>query len=223
EAKKLGEKFEILICLDGTTDRSSRVISNFQQANKIRILPIKNQHGLGLAYKRLFTEAVKNSNDADLIISLDADNTHSPAQLYEMVAYFRKNSLDFLVASRFCGNSVMAGFPIYRRFISRSSSLLLQRIFAVQKISGEKLQDYTSGYRIYKAKQLRNLLTKEKDNFITEPEFTYTCELLIKLARLNSRLDEIPMFYDYGKKIGRSKLSIGRNFWRLLIMLRKLT
>ena len=63
---------------------------------------------------------------------------------------------------------------------------------------------------------------KEKDNFITEPEFTYTCELLIKLARFDSRLDEIPIFYDYGKKIGKSKLRVGRNFWRLLVMLRRL-
>jgi dolichol-phosphate mannosyltransferase len=222
ELKNLGEKFEILICLDGTIDGSSRIISEFQKSHKITVLPKKNQRGLGLAYKRLFLEVIKNSADEDLIISLDADNTHNPKQISEMVAHFKNNSLDFLVASRFCGNSVMADFPIHRQFISKSTSLLLQNIFAAKKISGEKLQDYTSGYRVYKAKKLKELFTKEKDQFITEPEFTYTCELLIKLARLNSRLDEIPLFYDYGKKIGKSKLRVGRNFWRLLVMLRRL-
>jgi hypothetical protein len=69
---------------------------------------------------------------------------------------------------------------------------------------------------------LKKLFAQEKNNFITEPEFTYTCELLIKMARLGSRLDEIPIFYDYGNKIGKSKLRVGRNFWRLLVMLKRL-
>lgn len=210
------------MCIDGTIDRSPRVIAEFQKSHKITILPKKNQRGLGLAYKRLFLEVIKNSADEDLIISLDADNTHNPKQLSAMIEHFRKNSLDFLVASRFCGNSVMADFPIHRQFISKSTSLLLQNIFAIKKISGEKLQDYSSGYRIYRSEKLKKLYTKEKDNFITEPEFTYTCELLIKLARIGSRLDEIPLFYDYGKKVGKSKLRIGRNFWRLLVMLKGL-
>lgn len=156
------------------------------------------------------------------MITLDADNTHNPKQISEMLAHFRKNSLDFLVASRFCGNSVMSDFPLHRQLITKSTSILLQNIFSAKKISGEKLQDYSSGYRIYLVKKLRELFEKEKDQFITEPEFTYTCELLIKLARLDSRLDEIPLFYDYGKKVGKSKLRIGRNFWRLLVMLRRL-
>lgn len=210
------------MCIDGTIDSSTSVIAEFQKSYKINVLPKKNQRGLGLAYKRLFLEAIKNSKDDDLIISLDADNTHNPKQILEMVAHFKKNSLDFLVASRFCGNSVMAEFPIHRQFISKSTSLLLQNIFSAKKISGEKLQDYTSGYRIYRTKKLKELVEKEKDQFITEPEFTYTCELLIKLSRLNSRLDEVPLFYDYGKKIGKSKLRVGRNFWRLLVMLKNL-
>lgn len=222
ELKNLGEKFEILICIDGTIDSSLRVIGDFQKSYKITVLPKKNQRGLGLAYKRLFVEVIKNSADEDLIISLDADNTHNPKQIPDMVRHFRENSLDFLVASRFCGNSVMADFPIHRQFISKSTSLLLQNIFSAKKIFDEKLQDYTSGYRIYRASKLKELYEKEKDNFITEPEFTYTCELLIKLSRLNSRLDEVPLFYDYGKKIGKSKLRVGRNFWRLLVMLKNL-
>lgn len=219
----LEEDFEILFCLDGTNDNSLQVISEFQKAHKITILPQKSQRGLGLAYKRLFLEVIENSADEDLIISLDADNTHNPEQISEMLTHFRSNTLDFLVASRFCGNSVMSDFPLHRRFISRSTSILLQGIFSIDRISGEKLHDYTSGYRIYRAKKLKELFAEEGDNFITEPEFTYTCELLIKLARLDSRFDEIPIFYDYGKKLGKSKLRVGRNFWRLLVMLKTLS
>lgn len=222
EMENLQRDFEIIICLDGTNDNSIKVISTFEKLCTIKILPQVSQRGLGLAYKRLFSEIIRHSKDEDLVISLDADNTHNPEQISEMITHFEKNSLDFLVASRFCGNSVMSDFPIHRQLISKCTSILLQTIFAVKKISGEKLQDYTSGYRIYRAKKLKELFEKEKDNFITEPEFTYTCELLIKLSRLKSRIDEIPISYDYGNKIGKSKLRIMRNFWRLFVMLIKL-
>jgi len=218
EMQLVKRDFELFFCLDGTTDDSIAVIKQFSNL-KITILPQINQRGLGLAYKRLFLEAAKNFSDEDLLITFDADNSHNPKQIHEMLAHFEKNSLDFLVASRFCNNSAMDDFPLYRQLISKSTSLILQIFFPIKKISGKNLQDYTSGYRIYRAKIIKELFAKEKNNFISEPEFTYTCELLIKLSRLKIRLDEIAISYEYGKKIGVSKLRIMRNFRRLLIMI----
>ncbi len=215
----LQHDFEIIACIDGSNDGSFEILSAFAKFHQIKILPLKNQRGLGLAYKRLFLEVIKNSSESDLIISLDADNTHNPEQISQMLKHFEKNNLDLLVASRFCDSSVMADFPFHRKFISKSTSIILQNLFSVRKISGTKLQDFTSGYRIYKIEKLKELFENDKDRFIVEPEFTYTCELLIKLSRLNCRIDEIAISYDYGKKIGASKLRILRNFWRLIILL----
>jgi len=215
----LQENFEIIACIDGSTDGSLQILQNFQKLHPLKILPLKNERGLGLAYKRLFLEVLKNSADDDLLISLDADNTHDPEQISEMLSCLKSGALDLVIASRFCNKSIMEDFPPHRKFISKATAFLLQNLFAVKKISGEKLQDFTSGYRIYRIKKLKDLFLLKKDQFIAEPEFTYTCELIIKLARLNSRIDEIPISYDYGKKIGKSKLRILRNFWRLIIML----
>lgn len=214
--------FEIIACLDGSKDNSFELLSAFAKFHPVKVLPLKNERGLGLAFKRLFLDVIENSADDDLIISLDADNTHNPEQIPKMIEHFQKNNLDLLVASRFCSSSVMADFPLRRKLISKSISILLQNLFSVRKISGEKLQDFTSGYRIYKAEKLKKLFVKKKNQFITEPEFTYTCELLIKLARINCRIDEIAISYDYGKKLGASKLRLMRNFWRLIILLGKL-
>lgn len=222
ELQLLAYEFQIIACLDGTTDNSAEILKDFGKFHSIKILPLKNERGLGLAYKRLFLKVLSNSSPDDLVISLDADNTHNPEQISQMLTYFKKNNLDFLVASRFCDSSLMADFPVHRQFISKITSILLQKIFAVKNISGKNLLDYTSGYRIYKIEKLQKLFAQEKDNFITEPEFTYTCELLIKLSRLGLRIDEIPISYDYGQKIGKSKLRIMRNFWRLLVLLKNL-
>lgn len=218
----LQRDYEINICLDGSNDESFAILSNLQSKYPVKILPQKNQRGLGLAYKRLFLEVTKDANNDDIIISLDADNTHNPNQIHDMIQHFEKNALDVLIASRFCKNSVMADFPLHRKLISASISTLFQILFSLKNISGKRLKDFTSGYRIYKAKTLKKLLKKEGTNIITEPEFTYTCELLIKLSRIEAKFDEISISYDYGRKIGASKLRIGRNFWRLIILLFKL-
>lgn len=211
--------FEIITCLDGTTDDSFELLEAFTKFHPIKILAPKNERGLGRAYKRIFLDVIKNSTDDDLIISLDADNTHKPEQILEMIKHLEENDLDLVVASRFCSRSVMEEFPFYRQCISKFTSILLQNLFAVRRISGDKLKDFTSGYRIYRAKKLKELFALQKDDFIREPEFTYTCELLIKLSRINARIDEIPISYDYGQKVGASKLRVMHNLYRLAILL----
>ncbi len=211
ELKNFASNFEIILCLDGTTDNSLDVISALQKDIPIKILPITNQKGLGCAYKRLFLEIIKTAQNDDIAISLDADNTHSAAQMKEMIDHFTNNKLDFLVASRFCKNSISMGFPLYRQCISKITSLVMQNIFALKKISGDKLKDYSSGYRIYSAKALKDAFKKYGDDFVREKDFIYTCEILINLARIGAKIDEIPLNYDYGKKIGKSKLNILRN------------
>ncbi len=214
EVKKITNDYEIIICLDGGFDESSRLILELQYP--IKVLQIQNQRGLGLAYKRIFLDIIKNCSDDDLIISLDADNTHDPAQINDLVQLCQKNQLDLAVASRFCSKSIASDFPFYRKCISKITSLVLQTFFPIKKVSGSNLQDYSSGYRAYKAKKLKELYQIHQDNFITEKDFIYTCEILLNLSQINSRIDELPLIYNYGKKIGKSKLKIIQNSQGLL-------
>ncbi len=222
EMEVLETSYEIIVCLDGSTDGSFEILSNFQKFHPIKILPQKNKRGLGIAYKRLFDETLKNSQDDDIIISLDADNTHNPDQIPEMVQHFKDNKLDLLIASRFCNTSIMEDFPWHRKMISKTTSIVLQKLFTVKKVDQKNLLDYTSGYRIYNSKIIHELFLAKGVSYIVEPEFTYTCELAINISRQDARIDEIPISYDYGKKIGESKLRIFKNLVRLIILVTKL-
>jgi dolichol-phosphate mannosyltransferase len=218
QLENLKKDFELITCIDGSSDKTLEILQDLTKSYNLKILPIKNQRGLGSAYKRLFNHIIKSSKTEDIVISLDADITHNPQQIPKMLKYFTQNKLDLLVASRFCEKSTMSKFPLYRILISKSISIFLQTLFRVKKISNQNLQDFTSGYRIYSVQKLSDLWQKYGDNFIKEKEFTYTCELLIKLSRVNAKIDETPIEYDYGKKIGESKLRIGRNMYRLIIL-----
>lgn len=214
--------YQIIICIDASSDDSFKILSELQKTYPIKILEFQNQRGLGLAFKRLIKEATIDSSDDDLVISLDADNSHACSQFEEMIKYFNEHQLDLLIASRFCKSSKSKGFPLYRQLISKSVSIILQTLFPITNKSGTKLKDYTSGYRIYKAAILKKSLEAYGNNYIAETEFTYTCEFLIKLARINAIIDETPISYNYDQKVGKSKLKIGKNFLRLMILIAKL-
>lgn len=216
EVKKITDDYQTIICLDGSDDESFALITNLQKSYPIKILELKNQRGLGLAYKRIFLDVIKNSADDDIIISLDADNTHNPSQITGLIQLCKKENLDLAIASRFCRESVTNGFPLHRKFISKATSLVLQTIFPIKKTDGRNLQDYSSGYRAYKAKKLKELFEIKQNNFITEKDFIYTCEILLNIAQINPRINELPLIYDYDKKIGKSKLKIIQNSEGLL-------
>jgi dolichol-phosphate mannosyltransferase len=215
----LQRDFEIIFCLDGTTDNSVEVISQFKKDANITILPIENVRGLGNAYKKIFYYIVNNCQKNDLIISLDADNTHNPEQIKDLINYLEINYLDLVIASRFFEKSIISSFPLYRSLISITTSIILQNLFTVRNYKNKKIIDYTSGYRIYRAEIFFELINKYQNQFIIEPEFTYTCELLIKIFRSDFKIDEVPIIYDYDKKIGKSKLNFLKNFQRLIIMI----
>jgi dolichol-phosphate mannosyltransferase len=223
EFELMQREFEIIFCLDCSTDNSVEIIENFKNKCLITILPIDNQRGLGLAYKKAFLHVIFNAKPEDLIISFDADCTHNPSQLKNMIKVFDEKNLDFMVASRFVNSSSIAHFPKYRKLISSSISLFLQSLFPI-KNSQNKIKDYTSGYRIYKNNILQKLYKKLATKFITETDFTCLIEILIKLnqQKLLNNFEEYPIQYEYGEKIGASKLRLSRNFYRLIILSIKL-
>lgn len=220
ELRSADREFEIILCIDGSDDESFSLLSDFQKFHPLKILEVKNVRGLGPACNRVYLAAIENAQNDDLVIYLDSDNTHNPGQIHEMLEHFKANDLDVLIASRFCDKSTMETFPLHRKFISIVASILLSNVVGLKKISGEKLLDYTSGYRIYKAEKLKKL-SDLYGNIISEPDFTSTCELILKLGRINSRIDEVPLIYDYSQKIGKSKLRIFRNSCNLFALLFK--
>lgn len=229
QMQEINQPFRIIACLDGSTDKSYQIMQDLAKSKPIILLPIIEQKGLGKAFKRIFdylTSEEQNNqslkNDEDVIISMDADLTHQTEKIGELLNYFKNHNLDLLVGSRFVNNSQVKNFPLYRVAISRITAFILKILFPIIKINGEKLQDYTSGYRLYKLSIIKKLKNKFMDNFIREPEFTYTCEILIKLSQLKIKIDEAPIYYDYQQKINNSKLNILKNFKRLIILIFRL-
>lgn len=79
----------------------------------------------------------------DLIIEMDADLSHPPARLPELMRESSLRKTDLLIASRYLNGSSVGNWPLRRRLFSRAANLLARFILGVP------VKDYTNGFRAY--------------------------------------------------------------------------
>lgn len=87
------------------------------------------------------------------IVEMDADFSHPPSQITELVEYAQKHELDLLIASRYLPESQILNWPLSRRVFSRCSNLLARTLLRVP------IHDYTNGYRCY-SKRAADLIVR---------------------------------------------------------------
>ncbi len=213
EMAKTGLPYKVVACTDASTDSTAAIIEAHKSTMPIVLLEQKNERGLGVAFHHAI-DAVCDiaEDDNDIVIFLDADCTHDLCYSKSLVGEIAKG-YDVVIASRFTRTSTISGFPLYRMVISMGASLFFRLLFPIKGV-----KDYTSGYRAYTVKVLRKAKRYYKDRLIEEKDFCCLPELLIKMRVLNVRMREIPFTYNYGQKIGESKMNILNLIRATLIM-----
>jgi dolichol-phosphate mannosyltransferase len=81
--------------------------------------------------------------DCKITVEMDADFSHPPNQLPELIGELCSRNLDLLIASRYKKNSRILNWPLSRRLFSRASNIFAKMLLKVP------VSDYTNGYRVY--------------------------------------------------------------------------
>jgi dolichol-phosphate mannosyltransferase len=171
--------------------------------------------GLGEAMKSGLLKASSLARPHDVIVMMDADNTHPPELALAMRDRIREG-YDLVVASRFVEGARQIGLRFHRRMLSRGAGLLLKTLFPVPGVT-----DYSCGYRAYSAAIVRRALHVYGASFIEETGFSCFVDLLLKLRRLGVRACEVPLVLRYDYKEGASKMRIGRTIGRYVRLIGK--
>lgn len=209
----------IIIVNDGSMDNTGPLAEELAKGETeipITVIHHPQNRGLGRTIITGLNAAMKQSTEPnDVIVCMDADNTHSPDYIPQMIERICEG-FDIVIASRYQPGSKEIGVPPFRLFLSRGARLVFKLILGLPGV-----RDYTCGYRAYRASLIREALEKYGDALIQREGFACTDELLVRLTQFSPRITEIPFTLRYDQKKSPSKLPLFRTIWETLKLLRE--
>ena len=182
---------DIIIVDDSSPDGTSKKIKELKtKFSNIILLKRKNKTGLDTAHKTIFKYA--NHNKYRYLITLDADLSHDPG----LIKVFLKKikNYDTVLGSRYIkgGKNELTG---WRFLISKYGNLI------IKKILNSKLNEFTTSYRCFDLKKLKNFDLKR----VKAKGYSFFMNTVYLLEKNNYNIKEIPIKFHQRKK-GKSKI-----------------
>ena len=200
---EVGLEYRLVFVDDGSTDETPKIMQAAAERQEATIVTHETNLGLGAAIRDGLLEAARQAEPRDIIVTLDADNTHTPDLIYRMVRLVREGH-DVVIASRYRPGSRIRGVPLLRRFLSRAASIILRAVFPTPGV-----RDYTSGYRAYRAEVMQQVVRTTGPSFFDQDGFQVMIDILLKLRRNRDLIfGEVPLVLRYDLKAGASKMDV---------------
>jgi dolichol-phosphate mannosyltransferase len=188
---------EILIVDDASPDGTGQMAEALAQqyAGRFHVLHRQGQRGLGNAYVQGFAWAL--AHDADYVIQMDADFSHSPDYIPQFLELIK--AYDVVIGSRYVsGGSTDKHWSWWRQFLSWWANSVWVRL-----ILGTKTHDATAGFKCWRrsALELIDLPRVRSNGYVFQVEMCYVSE------KAGLRLKEIPIYFE-DRRIGQSKMTV---------------
>ncbi|MDR1122959.1 MAG: glycosyltransferase [Endomicrobium sp.] len=188
-----GVSADVLIVDDMSPDKTYKIVEEISKTNnKVHLLLRKENRGRGYAGKDGFLKALDMK--ADYIVEMDGDGSHSPKYIPEFLKTIE--SYDVVIGSRYINGRKDKERPIIRQIISNFSRRYLSFVLKV------KIQDPTSGYRMFKRAALAKFATE-----LTASDPFIITEVLYKVKKNNLKVKEYPIIF-LARFSGKSKLHL---------------
>lgn len=199
--------YRVTIVDDGSSDGSAEKVRGHRlfTEGKVTLHQHEKNKGLGGVLQTGVGLLAKSElPDNTIIITMDADNTHDPVTIHDILAKLEQGRT-LVIASRYQQGAVSANVPWHRQLLSKGAYHLMHFLLPV-----EDVRDYSCGYRGYRLGLLRKAEAFFGENLITSLGFSCMVELLVKCAVVGAVIDEVPIMFDYGLKEGASKIRFMR-------------
>lgn len=202
---RLRDDIRVLIVDDSSPDGTGEMAEELaRRTGRVKVIHRNKKKGLGSALRIGLKEALRS--EAELAATMDADHSHAPEHLPQMIELATK--YDIVVGSRYVSGGGVVNWGMRRVLLSKTAN------FYARTISGLRVKDCTSNYRVYSAKFLSSL------NFerIYSDGYSFLVEVLILAERGGFSVHEFPIVFK-DRVEGRSKINfseIAGGAWNLL-------
>jgi dolichol-phosphate mannosyltransferase len=189
----LGDDDAILVIDDSSPDGTGEIADRLAaEHDAVRVLHRRRKEGLGPAYRAGFKRALELG--ADLVMEMDCDFSHDPADVPRLVA--AAEDADLVLGSRYVPGGGTRNWGLLRRLISRGGSLYAQILLGVG------MRDLTGGFKCYR----RAVLEKIDLETINSKGYAFQIETTYRAIRAGFRVVEVPIVF-VDRQVGGSKMS----------------
>jgi dolichol-phosphate mannosyltransferase len=206
ELLSLSLGLNILVVDDNSPDGTGAIVSRLaEESPRVRLLTRKKKKGRGSAGVDGFKKAMEMG--ADLIIEMDADFSHHPRHIPDLVA--NANNYQVVLGSRFVAGGADRDRGMLRQMVTRLAGLYVRIMLGIQ------IRDVSSGYRCFRKEVFEKV--DLEDMISAGPSIVL--ELLYKVCLNGFSVKEVPIIFE-DRRQGQTKLDTITLLETLVMVLR---
>ena len=188
-----GVEHTILVVDDNSPDGTGAIADRLaEELAPVRVLHRPQKQGLGRAYLAGFGVAL--AEGADLILEMDSDFSHDPADVPRLLA--ATGAADLVLGSRYVPGGGVEDWGIVRRMLSRGGSAYARLVLGVP------VRDLTGGFKCF---HRRVLETIDLDG-VHADGYGFQIELTYRAVQAGFTVAEVPITFRE-RRVGRSKMT----------------
>jgi len=185
----------LLVVDDNSPDGTGKIADDLvkEYSTRLRVHHRAGKLGLRSAYLTGFSLALEDG--AEAIAQMDADFSHEPQKLIEMVAMLQ--SCDVVLGSRYVqGGSVDENWPLWRKWLSAWGNFYSRSILRLP------FRDVTTGFRLWRRETILGMPLDRVD----ASGYIFLVEMAYLAFCLEYRFGEVPIHFQ-DRRWGKSKMS----------------
>jgi len=206
--RALGDKgVRVLVIDDNSPDGTGELADRLaEQLAYVSVMHRPAKEGLGPAYLAGFRRAL--ADGADLVLEMDCDFSHDPADVPRLVA--AASDADVVLGSRYVEGGGVRNWGLVRRIISAGGS------WYARVLLGAPVHDLTGGFKCYR----RGVLESIDLDAVHSKGYAFQIETTYRALRAGFRVVEIPITFA-DREAGGSKMSraiVAEAIWKVPLL-----